>query len=88
MIPQEGEGIRATTPVFQGGTIDVDVGTNDSTVEVSAGAGTETKTHNVPPGKRASIPVPDVPGGTILWISVGKGLRRRTILVEVIAPPP
>lgn len=88
MRPQGGEGIRAPTPVVQGGTIEVDVGPNDSTVEVSAGSSSETTSHPVNPGKKAEIPVPSVPGGTILWISVGKGLRRRTILVEVIAPTP
>jgi len=87
MTPQ-GEGIRAPTPVVQGGSIDVDVGPNDSSVEVSAGSSGNTTSHDVSPGKQAHIPVPSVPGGTILTITVGRGLRARIILVEVIAPTP
>ena len=88
MKPQNGEGIRAPTPVPQGGTIEVDVGPNDSTVEISTGTSQETTSHQVTPGKRASIPVPPVPGGTVLWVTVGKGARARIILVEVIALSP
>ncbi len=85
MTPQEGEGIRTTGAVVQGGTMTVEVGPNDSTVEVSVGSSEQTQSIPVPPGKTAVIPVPNVPAGTVLWVSVGKGLRRRTILVEVVA---
>jgi hypothetical protein len=88
MTAQDGEGIRAVTPVQQGGTIEVDVGTSDDTVEVSGGSAQTTSSHPVTPGKRAEIPVPNVPGGTILSVTVGKGARARVILVEVIAPGP
>jgi hypothetical protein len=85
MSIQGGEGVRAVTPVPQGGTIEVDVGANDSTVEVSGGNLQGTTVHQVEPGKRASIPVPAVPGGTILSICIGKGLRARIVLIEVVA---
>lgn len=85
MSIQGGEGIRAVTQVPQGGTIQVDIGANDSTVEISGGNLQGTTVHQVDPGKTASVPVPPVPGGTILSISVGKGLRARIILVEVVA---
>ena len=79
-------GIRGPSTVTQGGTIEVDVGTNDGSVEVSSGGPGTTTSHPVPPGKKVSIPVPPVPGGTILFVSVGRGLRARILLVEVIAP--
>lgn len=85
MSTQGGEGVRAVTPVAQGGTIEVDVGPNDTTVEVSTGNLPGTTVHRVASGKRASIPVPNVPGGTILSVSVGKGARARVVLIEVIA---
>lgn len=84
-MTQNGEGIRA---VAQGGTVSVDVGPNDSTVEVSVAGSGATTSVPVQPDKRATVPIPDVPGGTLLYVSVGKGSRRRTILVEVIAPGP
>ena len=83
---QNGEGIRGPTAVQQGGVIVVDVGPNDSTVEVSVNGSGHTTSTQVSPGKQASIPVPDVPPGTLLHVSVGKGNRERIILVEVIAP--
>jgi hypothetical protein len=83
---QNGEGIRSSITVQQGGVINVDVGPNDSTVEMSVdGSGHATST-SVPPGKQVSIPVPDVPPGTLLHVTVGRGNRTRFILVEVIAP--
>jgi hypothetical protein len=66
----------------------VNVGPNDSTVEVSVSGTGSTSSTDVPPGKTVSVPIPDVPGGTFLFVTVGKGARRRTIIVQVIAPPP
>lgn len=71
--------------VVQGGTITVDIGANDATIEIKDGTPGNSKTVDVTPGKQASIPVPPVPGGTVLTISIGKGARARTILVEVIS---
>jgi hypothetical protein len=72
----------------QGGTIDIEVGPNDSSVQVSAAGQADTSSFPVPPGKQVSIPVPAVPPGTVLAISVGKGLTRRVIYVEVVATSP
>lgn len=66
----------------------IEVGPNDTTVEISVGNSDQTVSVPVPPGKEAVVPVPNVPPGSVLWVSVGKGLRRRTILVEVIALAP
>jgi len=85
MIQGPGEGIQAIVPVVQGGAVEVDVGPNDSTVEISVAGSDETTSVPVSPGKRASIPVPDVPSGTLLFITVGRGNRTRVIWVEVIA---
>ena len=79
-----GEGIRGPQVVLQGGSIVVEVGPNDTTVEVDAGTKPVTS-HPVQPGKTATIPVPPVTPGTILAVTVGKGLRARMILVEVVA---
>ena len=81
----QGDGIRSTMVVTQGGTIDVDVGVNDANVDIKDGNPANSRTHDVPPGKRASIPVPPVPDGTVLTVSVGKGARARTFLVEVVS---
>lgn len=86
MIPQGDGALRVNGPAMQGGSIRVDVGSNVDSVEVSAGSAAETSRHDVEPGKTNEIPVPPVPAGTVLWISVGKGLNRRVVLVEVLAP--
>jgi hypothetical protein len=80
LSPQGGGGLRVMGPALQGGTIRVD------SVEISAGSSAETIRHEVAPGKVNELPVPPVPGGTILWISIGKGLNRKVVLVEVLAP--
>jgi len=85
---QNGEGIRTDGIAVQGGSIDVQVGPNDSTVEVSVSGSSESSSHNVGPGKAATVPVPSVPSGTLLYISIGKGLRRRLVVIEVVALAP
>ncbi len=85
---RQGEGVRSTTTAPQGGTVTVNVGPNDASVEVSSAGSSDTTTHDVEPNKDASIPVPNVPPGTFLFITVGKGLRARVIVVQVIAPSP
>jgi hypothetical protein len=84
MSTQGGQGLQCDSVVQQGGTLNVEVGPNDSEVEVSAGD--DGSLHPVTAGKTTPIPVPPVPPGTILSIRVGKGLRARVIYVEVIAP--
>ena len=61
------------------------LGTADQTIELGVGAG-ETKTYPVGPDRTARIPVPNVPSGTVLVLSCGRGRRARIVLVEVIAP--
>ena len=86
MTFQGGDGIRGPTYVTPGGTIDVEIGPNESTVELNFD--NETVSFPVSPGKTASIPVPSVPPGTVIGVTVGKGLRQRIILVEVVSTSP
>lgn len=85
---QNGEGIRVPVAVTQGGQITVNVGPNDSTVEISVAGTDKAQVVDVEPNKDATITVPPVPPGTFLFVTVGKGLRARVIVVEVIALSP
>lgn len=88
-MKQQGAGIRvASAVVTQGGTIEVDVGTNDTTVQVSTGGLGEVTLVPVPPGKHVSIPVPAVTPGTLVVVSVGTGLRRHCCVLEVVSTGP
>lgn len=82
----QGGGVRADGVAAAGGTIAVDVGTNDDTVEVGPAGQQHRESHPVPPGRRVMVPVPPVPPGTILVVAVGRGLRRHVVFVEVVAP--
>jgi hypothetical protein len=84
-VTQNGEGIRVPAVVAPGGTMIVNVGPNDATVEVSVAGSNQTTSHTVPANKDVAIPVPPVPGGTVLFVTVGKGLRARTIEVLVVS---
>ncbi|HEB53115.1 MAG TPA: hypothetical protein ENI87_07675 [bacterium] len=84
----QGEGIRTGSLVLQGGTMKVEVGPNHDHVTVSAGVAGETFDYDVPPDKIATIPVPPVPPGTVLKVTVGRGARRRVIYVEVVSQSP
>ena len=70
----------------RGGTITVHVGPNDSTVEISTGVSGEKISYPVTPGKVATIPVPNLPAGTAIVVSVGNGLRSKGTLVEIVEP--
>ena len=87
-MPQGGEEIRAPATVVQGGTIQVQVGPSATSVQMSVGGANDTQSFKVPPSKTLSIPVPNVPPGTLVKLSVGRGLRRRLVFVEVIALSP
>lgn len=89
MVPQQGgEGIRGPITATPGSTVPVDVGPNDSEVSVVDPVTGESTTFYVAGGKTSNIPLPSVPGGTILTINVGVGLRARVIVVEIIDPGP
>ena len=68
-----------------GGTFEVQVASTDSAVGVSTGGpGTY---HPVPPSGRVTIPVPpELRGGMVLMVFIGRGLQRHVIVIEVIEP--
>lgn len=79
-------GLRGPTAVPLGGSIRVEVGPNDASVEISTPSEGKAESYPVTPGKEAVIPVPDVPAGTVVVVTVGDGLRAHAILIEVVAP--
>lgn len=85
---QNGEGLRTTTTAVAGGQITVNVGPNDTSIEISVAGSERVDSVPVPPNKDAVVTVPAVPPGTFVLITVGKGLRTRVIVVEVIALAP
>lgn len=76
-------GLRAPAAVPSGGTIPVDVGTPGGILDVHAPGGPVARVP-VKPGRTARIPVPPVPPGTVLLLTVGTGANRRIVLVEVV----
>ena len=88
MTPQGESGLKGPSTATPGGTIEVEVGPNDQSVEISLGGSGDTQSFEVPPDKKVSIPVPSAPPGSVVKVSVGDGLSRRIILVEIIAPSP
>ncbi|MBM4062879.1 MAG: hypothetical protein FJ265_17560 [Planctomycetes bacterium] len=71
--------------VTPGAVVTVEVGGAATSVEVSTGDGT-VLSFPVLPGGNARVRVPNVPGGTLLTVACGTGLRARVVLVEVLAP--
>lgn len=86
-LPQGG-GVRGPATATPGGSIVVDVGPNDDSVTVTNASTGDRTDHDAAPGKGNVIPIPNVPGGTWFFIKVGKGLRARTIAVEVVSSSP
>lgn len=85
VLPQGG-GLRTNPTATVGGTIQVEVGTSDPSIEVTNAATGETQSFPTEPGKRTSIPVPAVAPGSVLIVSVGRGRRAHIVLVEVVNP--
>lgn len=84
---QGGQAIRGPATATPGGTISVEVGSNGPSIEINLGGPNDTQTVPVPPDGKVTFPVP--PGaGPWLTISVGKGLDRKFIRIEIIAPTP
>ncbi|MCA8950758.1 MAG: hypothetical protein KDE27_14745 [Planctomycetes bacterium] len=66
----------------------MNVGTNGPTVEIVNPSTGTTTTHNVEPGKDTTLPLPNDPGGTILVLKVGTGLKSQVVLIELIETGP
>jgi hypothetical protein len=85
---QGGEGIRVTGPATPGGSITVQTGAAAGSIEIGVLGTNESTRHDVSSTKNTTIPVPSVPPGTVLVIRVGRGNRRRRILITVVSPSP
>lgn len=84
MIQQGSQGIRGPASATAGSTIQIEVASNDCSVQVSLG-GSETWHFDIGPDKTAQVTVPPAPPGTILVVSVGHGISTRLLLVEIVA---
>ena len=83
---QGGQAIRGPSTVTAGGTMQVEVGSGSSSLEVSFPGG-ETQTIPVPADGKVTIPVP-LGTSPAVTVSVGKGLDRKSVIIEVISSPP
>jgi len=83
---QQAGGLRVSATATVGGTFQVESGTSDPTIEVTDVATGVTQSFPVDPSKSTSIPVPAVPPGSVLIVSVGRGRRARVALIEVLGP--
>jgi len=86
MTVQGGEELKGPSTAPAGGTIEIQVGPNETTVWVSSGVGDLTG-YTVPPSKKVTIPVPPTPGEPLL-VTVGRGLDKRSIIITIVAPSP
>ena len=81
----QGEGIRVTGAATPGGTITIQVASADGYVELGVLGSNKSERFNVPANQDTPIPIPQVAPGTLLVLRVGKGLRRRRILITVLS---
>jgi hypothetical protein len=77
--------LRGPSTVAAGGSITIDVGSSGHAVAVTAPAQGTTR-HRVPPDKRVVIPVPNVPVGSVILVTVGDGPLQQGLWIEVVAP--
>ena len=83
---QNGGHIRTPNSAVEGGTIEVDVGSGTSSIEVSTGGSPQS--YPVDSSGKVSIPVPPGSAGGVIWICIGQGLAKKTMLIEIIASSP
>jgi hypothetical protein len=85
---QGGQGLVTSATATAGSSIPVEVGPNDASITVTnSSTGGENKISTTP-GKDTTVPIPNVPPGTLIYITIGRGANRRTILVEVVSTGP
>ncbi|MCA8950759.1 MAG: hypothetical protein KDE27_14750 [Planctomycetes bacterium] len=82
------QAVRGPLVVAPGSCITIEVGTNAPTVTLLDPATGDQTSHPVTPGKEATIPIPNAPGGTILHIRIGNGFAAHIIALEVVSPAP
>jgi len=80
--------IRVPSTAPEGGAIQIEVGSASGSVSVSLGGPNSTR-HDIPPSGVVSIPVPpNATGGTVVSITIGKGLNKKVFLVEIVSSSP
>lgn len=84
-LPQDPGGIRGPQTGTPGGSITVNVGPNDSSIQITDPVTGTTTTIKVQPGKDTTITLPNAPGGTIVHIQIGTGANAHFLLVELIS---
>ena len=84
-----GGGIRGPQTATPGGSVTINVGTNDPTVQfVDANTGEVLGSVDVEPDKDTTITLPTLPGGSVLQLIVGKGVDTQVLPIEIISPAP
>jgi len=78
-----GGGLRAPPTAQSGGTIQVEVGGNAPSVEITDQTTGIATSHEVV-GKTATITLPAAPTGTVFMIRVGRGNRARYCQIEIV----
>ena len=82
----QGGALRGPSTAPAGGTITVQVASNDPSIEVLVVGTGQCQSVPVGPGKTTSVPVPNVPPGSVLLLMVGKPGRRSYLVVEIVNP--
>lgn len=75
--------LRVTGTPTAGGSVRVEVACNETTVEIGVVGARDVRTVTVGPDGIAEVPIPDVPSGTTLVLSVGRGARRHLVVLTV-----
>ncbi|MFT4839750.1 MAG: hypothetical protein ACI8UD_000205 [Planctomycetota bacterium] len=86
-MTQGGATIRGPGTGTAGSSIEVEISGNADTLQVAFGGPDGTKTFDVPPGGKVTIPIPPGFDGSFS-ITMGSGLNRQGITVEVPSPTP
>ena len=77
--------VTAPSTVQQGGSLTITVNTNAPSVEITGPTGSSQSIPLPANGSRTvTVPVPPVPAGTVLLVTVGKGLDAKGVFVEVV----
>lgn len=87
-LPAQSGGLQSSGVATPGGSIVVEVASNDRQIDVLNAATGEVTRHDVPPGKSVTVPIPPVPPGTVLILRAGRGRRASWLVIEVVAPSP
>lgn len=80
--------LRVTGDAKPGGTITVEVANSATSVELNVLGSSATTSHPVGVDGTVDIRLPNAPPGTVLVLSVGHGVRRHLITIQIEEQPP